>query len=78
MRFQSTKFVTIETIGKAKPGQWVQFESGQRGQYLGTTAAGILCIRWQNGKFGSTGNSAKIDAINNGLLRQYAKNSGSK
>lgn len=73
-RFVKTLFVSsIGSFDTVKPGQWVQTETGSRGQYLGTTERGVVVIRWQNG-----GKFQKVDAINNHNLRQYAKTYGSK
>jgi len=61
-----------EPLKAIKPGQWVQFAAtGNRGQYLGTTARGTDCIRWQSGKF------ACRDAKGNKHLRAFAKTYGS-
>lgn len=52
MRYQPT--ILVSSIGNfegIKPGQWVQIETGARGQYLGHTKTGVVVIRWQNGKF---------------------------
>ncbi len=66
-RFTQTRVLaTVAQLHSLQPGQWIQFVDGPRGQYLGTTAAGVECIRWQNGKFG------KQNAKQNRPLRQYA------
>lgn len=72
--FVSTvRIVTESQFDTMKPGQWVRFDSGVTGQYLGTTLAGVHAIRYQkDGKFGKT------DARANKPLRQYAKIYGSK
>ena len=70
------KTVLINDIAQlqyTKPGQWVQFDSGTRGQYLGTTDHGTVIIRYQNGKFGLS-----KDTNGNYLLRRYALENGSK
>lgn len=73
------QFTTIKLVSSVasfkgiQPGQWVEIETGPRGQYLGTTARGVAVVRWQQGdKF------AKRDAINNKHLRNFAKVYGSK
>jgi len=72
--FIKTVFVAdVSQLATVKPGQWVQFDSGHRGQFLGLTGAGVYVIRYQKqGKF------AKRDAKANKPLRQYAKIYGSK
>ena len=74
MMYQSTKFVTLQSLRNNPPkaGQWVSVDGATRGQYLGTTARGTLIIRYQNDKF------ARKDAIGNKHLRAYAKTYGSK
>lgn len=74
MRFQPTKFVTLQTLENNPPkvGQWVNLDGSLRGQYLGTTSRGTLVIRYQNNKF------AKRDALGNKHLRAFAKNYGAK
>lgn len=57
-----------------RPGQWVQTEAGQRGQFLGVTASGSTVIRWQQ----ETKKFRKPDAMNNQHLRRFAKTYGSK
>ena len=55
MKYQPT--ILVSSIGNfdgIKPGQWVQIETGSRGQYLGHTKSGAVVIRWQNGKFCQT------------------------
>lgn len=72
--YKSTILVSsIGSFDKIKPGQWVQIETGSRGQYLGTTDTGAAVIRWQ-----SKGKFAKRDAVNNMHLRNFAKTYGSK
>ena len=57
-----------------KPGQWVRdINCSIRGQYLGKTNAGVIVIRWQNGKFGKV-----ADCKSNYYLRQFAKVNGSR
>ena len=74
MRFQSTKFVTLQTLENNPPkvGQSINLDGSLRGQYLGTTSRGTLVIRYQNNKF------AKRDALGNKHLRAFAKNYGAK
>ncbi len=72
-KFVKTLFVsTVGDLTHIKPGQWIETEAKQRGQYLGTTQRGVTVIRWQNG-----GKFQKVDAINNHNLREYAKVYGS-
>jgi len=71
------KTVLVSSIGAfrgvGQVGQWVQLETGQRGQWLGTTAAGVEVVRWQTeGKVFST-----RDALANAPLRKFAKVYGS-
>lgn len=65
---------SVAGFASIQPGQWVQIETGSRGQYLGTTATGSAVVRWQqaNAKF------ARKDAVNNKHLRNFAKVYGSK
>ena len=78
-RFQSTRLIFTETdFASMRPGQWVKNTAGARGQYLGTTAAGVVVIRWQHGKFGTQGANVRTDARQNGTLRRYAKVYGSR
>ena len=76
-KVNSGKFVSTVLVNgdfsRIKPGQWVRLESGSRGQYLGTTAAGVTVVRYQSGAFG-----AKRDTKGNALLREYARINGSK
>ena len=74
MQFQSTKFVTLQSLENNPPkvGQWVNIDGSLRGQYLGTTSRGTLVIRYQNNKF------AKRDAMGNKHLRAFAKNYGAE
>lgn len=73
MKYTKTLFVSsLFQLNDLKPGQWVSFDSGNRGQYMGTTKSGCQIIRYQNGKFGN-----KSDTESNYLLRQYAKINGS-
>lgn len=73
--FVSTKFVTLQQLENNPPkvGQWVLIDGATRGQYLGKTCAGVIVVRYQNGKFGS-----KADTKSNHYLRQFAKVNGSK
>lgn len=73
MRYQPT--ILVSSIGSfegIKPGQWVQTEMGQRGQYLGKPKAGAVVIRWQNGKFCQNNPN---DVFNNKWLRKFALSS---
>lgn len=73
MRYQPTILVSsIGSFDKIKPGQWVQIETGARGQYLGHTKTGAVVIRWQNGKFCQVNNN---DVFNNKWLRKFALSS---
>lgn len=73
--FKDTQFVTLKTLENNPPraGQWVIIDGQTRGQYLGKTAAGVIVMRYQNGKFGS-----KADTASNHHLRQFAKVNGAK
>jgi hypothetical protein len=73
--FTSTKFVTLQQLENNPPkvGQWVLIDGATRGQYLGRTRAGVVVMRYQNGKFGS-----KADTESNHYLRQFAKVNGAK
>jgi len=64
---------TAANMQSLRPGQWIVTDMGQRGQYLGTTAAGTTVIRWQQRE-----TFAKVDAKANKPLRQFAKVYGSK
>jgi hypothetical protein len=81
-RFTSTRLISTDAECQGmRPGQWVTLTSGARGQYLGTTRAGVTVIRWQSGRFASTssgGTTPQDDARNNRPLRQYAKRYGAK
>ena len=75
MQYVNTVLVSsIGAFNGIKPGQWIQIETGSRGQYLGKTKAGANVIRWQSeqSKF------ARVDAKANKPLRQFAKLYGSK
>lgn len=66
-QFVSTILVSsIGEFSRVKVGQWVQTETGSRGQYLGQSRAGVVVIRWQASKF------TKADAYNNAHLRRFA------
>jgi len=54
-------------------GQWFRWNNGSRGQYMGTTAAGVDVVRMQAAKFGKA-----QDCARNKLQRQYAKLHGAK
>ena len=76
MRYQPTILVSsIGSFDNIKPGQWVQTEMGNRGQYLGHTKSGAVVIRWQDGKFCENNPN---DAFNNRRLRKFALSSSSK
>lgn len=78
-RFQSSRLIFSDACLRAlRPGQWVHNASASRGQYLGTTRAGVVVIRWQAGKFSKQGASPQTDAKQNRTLRQYAKTYGAK
>jgi hypothetical protein len=67
---QYTKTILVSSIGEfsgIKPGQWVQIETGSRGQYLGKSRAGVDVIRWENSKFDAR------SAVQNKHLRNFAK-----
>lgn len=74
-QFKTTQFITSQQLENNPPkvGQWVLIDGNVRGQYLGTTKAGSIVVRYQNGKFGS-----KADTKSNHYLRQFAKINGSK
>jgi hypothetical protein len=68
MKYQKTILVSsILGFSHIKCGQWIQLETGPRGQYLGTTASGSQVVRWQNGTFKTK------DAKANAPLRHFAK-----
>ena len=74
-QFKTTVLVSsVAGFAGIQAGQWIQIETGSRGQYLGTTATGSAVVRWQQGnaKF------ARKDAKNNKNLRNFAKVYGSK
>ena len=72
MRFQNTVLVSsVSSFKGIKVGQWFQTEVGSRGQYLGTTDAGVAVVRWQNESF------QRRDAVNNKHFRRFAKTYGS-
>lgn len=67
-QYKPTMLVSSISNFSVRIGQWVQTETGSRGQYLGTTAIGTVVVRWQNsGKF------SKRDARANKPLRQFAR-----
>lgn len=73
MKYQPTMLVSsIGNFEGIKPGQWVQIETGSRGQFLGHTKTGAVVIRWQNGKFCQTNHN---DVFNNRWLRKFALSS---
>jgi hypothetical protein len=74
MKYISTQYITnVNQLSSLKPGQWFALESGQRGQYLGTTSKGVQVVRYQPDTFGK-----KRDTQGNKILRQYAKSYGAK
>lgn len=77
MQYTATQFVTLQTLQNKPPriGQWVCLDGDKslRGQYLGTTAAGTVTIRYQK-----QGNFQLRDATGNKHLRAFAKTYGAK
>ena len=73
-RYTNTRRIIGYNFAGIKAGQWVSIDD-QRGQYMGTTAAGSVVIRWQQAD-GRT--FSKRDAQANKPLRAYAKRYGSK
>jgi hypothetical protein len=73
-QFKSTRYVTLQQlqVNPPKAGQWILIDGATRGQYLGKTRAGVIVVRYQNGRFGS-----KADTASNHHLRQFAKVNGS-
>lgn len=73
MKFQTTQFVTLQTLENNPPkvGQWVAIDGDIRGQYLGKTRSGVIVVRYQRGK-----GFDKIDARNNAALRDFALGRG--
>ena len=66
-RYTKTIFVSsLSDLDKIQPGQWVSFDSGNRGQYFGKTEHGTQVIRYQAGKWGK-----KKHWHGSKLLRQY-------
>jgi hypothetical protein len=66
-------FSQFDQLDHLKAGQWVQTDTGARGQYLGKTEQGAQVINWvKNGKF-----DTKM-ALSNSPLRKFAKINGSK
>lgn len=59
----------FDTLQGIKVGQWIQTDTGSRGQYLGMTQSGNIVINWivKGGKFNTY--TAKC----NRPLRQFAK-----
>lgn len=78
-----TKYISTVTVYSPlcfegmKPGQWFKWAgasgNGSRGQYMGTTRAGVDAVRYQQGNFGK-----KADTMRNHLMRKWAKQNGSK
>ena len=73
-QYTNTRRIIGYNFSGIKAGQWISIDD-QRGQYLGTTAAGSIVIRWQQAD-GKT--FAKRDAQANKPLRAFAKRYGSK
>lgn len=73
-QFQNTRRVIGYNFSGIQPGQWVALDD-QRGQYLGTTSAGTVVIRWQQQ---DAPRFAKRDAQANKPLRAYAKRYGAR
>jgi hypothetical protein len=73
-QYTSTRRITGYNFAGLRVGQWISIDD-QRGQYLGTTAAGSVVIRWQQAD-GRT--FSKRDAQANKPLRAFAKRYGSK
>lgn len=66
-------FSQFDQLDSLKAGQWVQTDTGARGQYLGKTAQGAQVINWvKEGKFNTR------MALSNSPLRTFAKINGSK
>lgn len=67
MKYTKTVLVSsISDFSGIKPGQWVQIETGSRGQYLGKSLAGVNVVRWEGSKFD------KRSALGNKHLRAFA------
>lgn len=72
--YKPTQLISnIRELNALHIGQWIQFDSGQRGQYLGKTEHGTTIVRYQHANFGKT-----KDTNGNKLLRTYAKENGSR
>lgn len=71
--YQSTKRIIGYNFSGIQPGQWVAVDQA-RGQYLGTTRAGSIVVRYQQDDGPSF---SKRDAQANKPLRQFAKRYGS-
>lgn len=71
------KTVTIHNVqgfDGLKPGQWFCWANGgSRGQYMGTSRAGVDYVRHQQGKWGK-----KTDTQRAKLMRDSAKRHGAK
>ena len=73
-KFVKTVFISSPSeLRGIKPGQWIMFDSGQRGQFLGISSHGTIVIRYKNEKFGK-----RKDTESNKLLRRYAVINGSR
>ncbi len=75
MKYTCTKLVSLASLetNPPKAGQWVLIDGAIKGQYLGRTKAGVVVVRYQNGKFGSI-----ADTQSNHLLRRFALVNGAK
>lgn len=71
------KTVTIHSVqgfDGMKPGQWFQWANGgSRGQFYGTTRAGVDVVRTQHGVWGKPSDCERAR-----LQRMYAKQHGAK
>lgn len=71
------KTVTIHSVqgfDGIKPGQWFCWANGgSRGQYMGTTRAGVDVVRHQQGTWGKPSDTARAK-----LQRAYAVKYGAK
>lgn len=57
------------------PGQWIRWNNGAKGQWLGKTRSGVDVVRYQpeDRKWGQP-----VDCKRSAMLRKYAKSHGSK
>jgi hypothetical protein len=75
---QYTKTITVQSplcFDSLKPGQWFVWAGAgrSRGQYYGTTRAGVDVVRHQQGAWGKPSDTARA-----ATLRAYALRHGSK